>query len=284
MILSASRRTDIPAFYSEWFENRLRAGYLFTRNPFNFSQVRKIELSPSYIDCIVFWTKDPFPMLPLLDKLDAFGYRYYFQFTLTPYGAEIEKNLRPKKEIIRTFIALSNRLGRNRVFWRYDPIILNDAFSIDYHINNFKNLCEKLCEHTNSVTVSFVDLYKKSKTPLIREITNDETIRISMAFSGIAKHYGLPVRACCEQIDLTPYGITRASCIDPKTAESLCGHAISEKPDKNQRPGCGCASSVDIGAYNTCKNACVYCYANYSAASVALNIKRHDPASEFLID
>ncbi|MCL2513679.1 MAG: DUF1848 domain-containing protein [Oscillospiraceae bacterium] len=283
MVLSASRRTDIPAFYPEWLMNRLRAGYVCARNPFNPSQVRKIEFSPELIDCIVFWTKDLARLLPFLDEIDAMCYKYYFQFTLTPYGRQIERNLRPKGEIIRTFTALGKRLGRDRVFWRYDPIILNENLSVDCHINNFTDLCEQLYEYANSVTISFVDLYKKIESPLIREITDGEIAEISAAFSKIAAEYGLPVKACCEKTDLSPCGIYPASCIDRETAEKLCGHKINAEPDKNQRPGCGCAERVDIGAYNTCGNGCVYCYANYSRASVEKNILRHNPLGDFLM-
>ena len=282
MILSVSRRTDIPAFYSVWFMNRLRAGYLLTRNPFNHAQIRRLELSPGQVDCIVFWTKDPAPILPFLDELDVRGYKYYFQFTLAPYDREIERGLRPKEEIIGTFISLGEKLGRERLFWRYDPIVLNDSISIEHHIRNFADMCGRLSDYTNSVTISFVDMYRKVKSPLIREISAGEIAQISGEFSKIAKRYGLPVRACCEQMDLSPYGIAPASCIDRETVESLCGRPAGAKPDKNQRPGCGCAESADVGAYNTCKNGCVYCYANYSAASVAANYARHDPAGEFL--
>ena len=282
MILSASRRTDIPAYYSEWLMNRLRAGYLLTRNPFNNTQIRRVELSPELIDCIVFWTKDPTPMLPVLDTLDAMGYLYYFQFTLTPYDNTIERNLRPKEEIVKTFISLSKRIGRNRVFWRYDPIILNDNISIDYHIFNFTSLCEKVSGYTPGVTISFVDMYRKVKTPLIREIKGEEISQISEAFVEIAGRYGLSVQACCEQTDLSIYGISPASCIDIAIVENLCGHKVGAKPDKHQRPNCGCVSSVDVGEYNTCKGGCVYCYANFSAATVSVNCMRHNPAGEVL--
>ena len=281
MIISASRRTDIPAYYTEWFINRLQAGYVLTRNPFNPAQIRRVELATESVDCFVFWTKDPAPMLVALDMLDALGYSYYFQFTLMPYGRDIEPNLRPKEDIVQTFVTLGKRLGRERLFWRYDPILLNDVILIDYHVRHFADMCEKISAYTNSVTISFVDMYRTIKTPLIREITANEIARISEAFAEIAGRYGLPIQACCEHTDLSPYGIRPASCIDRSTVENLCGRTI--KPDKNQRLRCRCVSSVDIGAYNTCKNGCVYCYANFSAAAVAANRKRHDPAGEIFL-
>ena len=283
MIISASRRTDIPAFYAPWLLHRLREGYVLTRNPFNPAQARRVGLTPEEVDCIAFWTKDPAPLLPLLDELDALGYRYYFQFTLTPYGPELERNLRPKEEILRTFIELSGRLGPERVLWRYDPIILNDALSMDYHARKFQELCGRLQGYTRIVTISFVDVYHKLKTPLVREITDGEIAELSAVLANTAGEHGLDIRACCEAMDLRPYGIRPASCIDRETVERLCGHAIDAKPDRNQRPGCGCLASVDIGAYNTCANGCVYCYANYSEKSVERNRGRHDTRGEMMV-
>ena len=280
MILSASRRTDIPAFYADWLLNRLRAGYALTRNPVNHAQISRVPLSPDVVDCIVFWTKDPLPLLPRLPEIDRMGHRYYFQFTLTPYDRALEKNLRDKDEIINTFIELSNHCP---VLWRYDPIILNDRLDIAWHAEQFSRLCEKLHRHTPQVTISFVILYPKLKTPLIRRITEGEMAELAGHFAEIAGQYGLPIRACCEKTDLTPYGIQRASCIDRTTVEALCGCNIAAPQDKNQRPGCGCLASVDIGVYNTCGNGCVYCYANHSVGSVAANMWRHDPAGELLL-
>jgi len=280
MIISASRRTDIPAFYSDWLLGRLRAGYALTRNPMNPAQISRVPLSPDVVDCIVFWTKDPLPLLPRLPEIDRMGHRYYFQFTLTPYDLALEKNLRDKNAITETFIELSKRYP---VLWRYDPIILNDRLNITYHAEQFTRLCEKLCRHTPQVTISFVIMYAKLKTPLIRHITESEMVELAGRFAEIAGPYGLPVKACCEKMDLTPYGIQRARCIDRTTIEALCGCNIAAPQDKNQRPGCGCLASVDIGVYNTCGNGCVYCYANHSAGSVAANMRRHNSAGELLL-
>ena len=283
MILSASRRTDIPAYYSQWFMDRLRAGYTLTRNPMNHSQVSRITLSPNVIDCIVLWSKDPANMLPHLPLLDEMGYPYYFQFTLTPYDRRLERNLRSKEDILQTFIALSQRIGRNRVLWRYDPIILNDSISPCDHEKWFARMCERLHPYTSCVSISFVDLYAKVRSPLVRAITEEEEHHLARAFSITAKRYELQLRACCERAELSSYGIVRASCIDKETIEKICGCKLSATQDKHQREGCSCMASVDIGAYNTCKNGCVYCYANYSEASVATNCERHLPDGELLL-
>ena len=283
MILSASRRTDIPCYYSEWLVNRMKSGYVLTRNPMNSAQVSKIPLSPDVVDCIVFWTKDAANILPYLKIIDELGFRYYFQFTLTPYDNRVEKNLRDKADIENTFLELSKRIGKERVLWRYDPIILNDAINTDYHKNQFQRLCERLSPFTDSVTVSFVDTYKKLRTSLIRTITDDEIAELSEFIGQTAKDCGLTVKACCEKNNLTPYGIEKASCIDKAVIEKACGYPLDLSKDKNQRIGCGCMESIDIGMYNSCMNGCIYCYANNNPISVAKRFYSHDPSSELLI-
>ncbi len=283
MILSASRRTDIPCCYSEWFMNRIRAGYVLTRNPMNHAQLSKITLLPETVDCIVFWTKDAFNMLPHLDELDRLGYTYFFQFTLTPYGHMLEKNLRPKKDILETFISLSKRIGSGRVVWRYDPIILNDAIDVKYHITEFRHLAEKLSLYTDTVTISFADLYPKLKSAPLREITGGEIAELSETIGATAKEYGLRAVACCEKVDLTQYGIGQSSCIDKERIEKICGCPLRIKADANQREGCGCVESIDIGAYNTCTNGCVYCYANNGLSTAKRRRGAHNPESELLI-
>jgi len=168
--------------------------------------------------------------------------------------------------------------------WRYDPIILNNRLSVDYHLEQFLQLCERLHSYTESVTISFVDYYKKLKTDIIRDITEEEITELSMFIGQTAKDYELDVKACSEKTDLTAYGIEKASCIDKGIIEKVCGHKLDVKQDKNQREYCGCVESIDIGTYNTCNNGCVYCYANYSEKSVAANMKRHNINSEMLND
>lgn len=287
MILSASRRTDIPGYYSKWFMNRLKAGYALTRNPMNLSQVSRITLSPETIDCIVFWTKDPADMLDKLPQLDALGYSYYFQFTLTPYGKDIERNLRDKMDIAETFRQLSRALGKGKLLWRYDPIVLNDKCTEDYHYKNFTALCRELEGYTDICTISFVDIYhkinKSVKESILRDITEEQMHRVAAGFCEIGRSYGIELQACCERADLSVDGVKPAACIDKELITRICGHSITAAKDKSQRPGCGCIQSVDIGVYNTCKNGCIYCYANHSDESIHKNCLRHDPYSDILI-
>lgn len=256
---------------------------MLTRNPMNSAQISRISLSPEIVDCIVFWTKDPQNIMPHLDILDDMGYPSYFQFTLTPYDRTLERYLRDKSEIERTFIELSKKIGKERVKWRYDPVILNDTIDIAFHKAQFERMCDKLAGYTETVTISFVDFYDKLKTNLIRKITDDEIMELSQFIGETSKAYGLRAVACCEKSDLTPYGIGRANCIDKATLEKVCGCALDIKPDKNQRPGCGCMESIDIGAYNTCLSGCVYCYATSSHASAERRYRSHATDSELLV-
>lgn len=287
MIISASRRTDIPAFYSEWFLNRLKEGFVLARNPMNHAQVSKIILSPDLVDCIVFWTKDPGNMMDKLAAVDSLGYQYYFQFTLTPYGRDIEPFLRDKELLINAFIELSEVIGREKVMWRYDPIILNQDLTIEYHLEKFEYLCGRLKGYTDVCSISFVDIYSKlSKTVknrILREITGDEMHRLTKGFADISRKYGIELRSCCENINLSDYGLKPARCIDKALIEKICGCRLTAKPELNQREGCACIQSIDIGAYNTCLHGCIYCYANYSHQAVESNSRKHDPMGDILI-
>jgi len=285
MIISASRRTDIPAYYTEWMVNRINEGFVYVRNPMNNRQVNKINLDPEAVDCIVFWSKNPKPML---DKIKHFNnYTYYFQFTLNPYYNDIEKNLPPKDEIIETFIKLSGIVGPQRIIWRYDPILLNNRYTINYHIEKFEEFALQLKGFSQKVTISFIDFYKKIDANLksnnIIEISYEDKIKIAESFSKIAKDNNFLIDTCAEDIELSQYNIGHAKCIDDKLIEKITGNSYSIKKDKNQRLECGCVSSVDIGEYNSCLNTCIYCYANNSRENAAKNNLKHNKLSPLLI-
>lgn len=282
MIISVSRRTDIPAFYSDWFFNRLRDGYVITRNPMNHGQIKRISLLPEDVDCFVFWSKNPKPMLSRLNELKR--YLYYFQFTITSYGTDVEQYLPKKPGIIDTFKQMSDILGRERMIWRYDPIFITQKYSIDYHIRYFAEIAGRLKGYTNTVIISFIDLYPKfQKRFPVGELSFEEKHTIAASLSAIARNNGMKIKTCAEEIDLSCYGIEHASCIDARLISGLTDKPLHIKADKNQRPACGCASSVDIGTYNTCRNGCLYCYANYSLSSIALNSSKHNPLSPIMI-
>ena len=285
MIISASRRTDIPTYYSEWLFNRLREEYVLVRNPMNIHQVGKIDLSPDVVDGIVFWTKNPIPMMGRLSEVEK--YNYYFQFTVTPYGRDVEPNVPSKDDvIIPAFQKLSQQIGRDRVIWRYDPILLNTTYTIEYHINHFRAMAEKLGDFTEKCTVSFIDLYRnttRNVQPLGIQIeTREQQLEILGRFSEIAKSHGIYIDTCAEAIDQSSLMVAHACCIDKERFERLSQCKLSIEKDKNQRTECGCVASIDIGAYNTCKNGCLYCYANYSNTTVHKNSEQHDPTSPLL--
>ncbi len=283
MILSASRRTDIPCHYAEWFMNRLRAGYALARNPMNHAQISRVPLTKDIVDAIVFWTKDAENLTPYLDEIERMGFPYCFQFTITPYGREIEPGLRDKREIVRTFIELSRRIGKKRMLWRYDPILLTERITVDWHIDAFRRYAEALAPYARHVTISFVDNYAKLRGAHFRAPDEAEIHALAAGISAIAAGLNLPVQTCSESCDLSMYGIGHGACIDRAVLEDVTGCALSLVPDKNQRGACGCMASVDIGAYNSCPNGCVYCYANRSASSAARVKEAHSPTGELLL-
>ena len=285
MILSVSRRTDIPNYYSEWFFNRLKDGFLYVRNPMNFHQISEIKISPDVVDCIVFWTKNPLPMMERLDELEA--YNYYFQFTLTGYGNDVERNLPNKKTlVIPVFQELSNRIGKEKVVWRYDPIFFSNRYNAKYHLKAFRSIAEALSGYTEKCVISFLDIYPKNKKNmddlLSYDLSDSELREFAKELSNIAKENHIKIGSCAEKVDLDEYGIIHNSCIDKELIEKIIGCKLKINKDKNQRIECGCVESVEVGTYNTCKNGCVYCYANYSAKSVESNFQKYDPLSPLL--
>lgn len=285
MILSVSRRTDIPAFYSDWFFNRLKEGFVCVRNPMNIHQVSKIVLSSDVIDCIVFWSKNPKPMLPRLDELK--DYMYYFQFTINAYDKGFEVGVPRKEGIINTFKELSEKVGPKRVIWRYDPILLTEKMDMDYHIRYFEEIAKRLKGYTDTCVISFVDLYKKTQSNLkdtqAREPSLKEMIEIAARMFLIAKKYGITIQTCAEEIALESVGIKHGKCIDNALIEDLLGVKLVVSKDPNQRKECGCVQSIDIGEYNTCAHGCKYCYANFKESMVLRNRAAHDPNSPLLV-
>lgn len=285
MIVSVSRRTDIPAFYSDWFFNRINEGFVYVTNPMNLKQVSKVELTPDKVDCFIFWTKDATPMIDRLDELKEFD--YYFQYTITSYGKDVEKCILDKKEVIESFKKLSDKIGKEKVILRYDPILLSKKYNIDYHCKAFDRLCSQLNRYTDKCVISFIDLYKKTERntkDLDLIPMNIEQIReISKKLSSIANKYNLLIETCSEGYDLTEFGINKGKCIDDDLVSKIIGYEVNVKKDDTQRDVCGCVKSVDIGQYNTCRHHCLYCYANFNYKQVEDNYKLHNKNNPLLI-
>ena len=285
MIISASRRTDIPAFYSSWFFNRLKDGFVLVPNPRNSKQLSRIFLSPDIVDCIVFWTKNPSSMLNKLVKLSE--YPFYFQFTLTAYEADIEKHLPALQKRIAIFKQLAEQVGQDRVIWRYDPILINKHYTIDYHIDFFNQIASSLRGYTDSCIISFIDDYPHIQQSLIKEDINRlqvvDIFNLCSSLSEIASDNQLTLQTCAEEIELLNCNISHGACIDKTRIEKITGRLLLAKKDKNQRNNCQCLESIDIGTYDTCSFGCLYCYATTSKRKVQANKRLYNQCSPKLV-
>lgn len=283
MILNTGSRTDIPAYYSDWFYNRIGEGYVLVRNPYYPAQVTKYLLNPEVVDIIVFCTKNPYPMLDRLSLLSAFDMFWFV--TITPYGQEIEPHVPPKESVIEYFQKLSGLIGKGRVSWRYDPIFITDRYSVDYHIEQFRQMAKALSGYTDQCVVSFIDLYEKTKRNFsgIRSVTNSEQEKIIDAFSQIAKENDLQIHLCCENAGLVRENVDAGGCMSKAVLEKSLGCRLNVPQKKMAREECSCLLGADIGAYNTCGHGCLYCYANYDRETVVKNMKQHHDSSPLLI-
>lgn len=284
MIISASRRTDIPAFYGRWFFNRISDGHVCVRNPMGPRQVSRVNLLPVNIDCIVFWSKNPAPFMGYLNRLK--NYQFYFLFSLTPYDYSIEPGLPLKNELLITFRQLSDQVGSHRVVWRYDPILFSEEIGVDYHVRNFRQMAEILHSYTERCIISFLDIYKKCernlKNTTIRRPNDLEIEALLREMKTISDQFGLVLETCAEKKDWTSLGINASRCIDNRLIERITGKPAAGEKDKHQRPACGCIDSIDIGEYNTCRHFCRYCYANTNVADVKKKCREHDPKASVL--
>ncbi|WP_462431289.1 DUF1848 domain-containing protein [Bacteroides nordii] len=286
MIISASRRTDIPAFYSDWFFYRIKERYVLVPNPYNSKMISRISLDPAVVDCIVFWSKNPAPMLEKLDKLKE--YNYYFQFTLNPYGPEIENHLPIISKRIDTFKRLSDRIGKEKVIWRYDPVLTNETYTPGFHKEKFAEIAYELKEHTEKCMLGFIDHYQHIRTAVsrfnIQPLLKADIEEMAASFKKTVDTCSIQLDTCTVKVDLTHLGIPGGLCIDNQLVERIAGYPISARKDKNQRDICRCAESIDIGIYESCLNGCIYCYAikgNYN--TVKYNLNKHDKNSPMLV-
>ena len=292
MIISASRRTDIPAFYAEWMVRRLKEGYCTVANPFNRNQVTRISLKPEDVDAIVFWTRNPRPLMPYLDELDSRGFRYYFQFTILGYPREIDAHSPPAATAVEAFCELAERLGQKRVIWRYDPIVFTGLTPPAFHQKNFQRLAESLRGHTHRVVVSIVDMYRKIEKRLkklegtpaaVRPCDAGELEPLMRRLAELAGENGMEIVSCAEEVDLQPFGILPGKCVDDRVIAEALGIEVPKAKDPTQRNACGCVVSRDIGMYESCLFGCNYCYATKSFAQARANFDSHDPKSPSLL-
>ena len=283
MIINTGQRTDIPAFYSDWFVNRLKEGYVCVRNPYDFHQVSRYRLDPQVVDVIGFCTKNPAPMLRHMDLLAPFGQFWYV--TITCYGRDIEPYVPERERVMDAFCELSEIVGEDAVGWRYDPIFVNEVYTVEYHIDAFAQMARRLRGHTKLCVFSFLDLYGKvmRNFPKARNVDLADRSRLGQELIHICKENGMQARPCHEGSEWEAYGADCSGCMTIPVYERAIKMRLHAPKKKGARDGCACYLSCDIGAYDTCGHLCRYCYANNHAALVRENQKAHDPHSPLLV-
>lgn len=278
MILMVSGRCDIVAFYTKWFMNRYHEGYVDVRNPFYKKLVTRINFKD--VDLFLFCTKNPLPIIPYLKEIKE---PILFHVTLTSYLSDIEPNVIDKEKIIEGIKEVSKILGKENVYVRYDPILINDKYTVSYHKKMFDRLCKKLNGYVDHIIISFVDDYKNVRNNMsalkIKDLTNDDYKEIGTSFYKSAKENNMTVQTCFEENNLVEYGFIKNECIGANLAYKLTGKVFKKWKARK----CNCVEITDIGVYNSCSHFCKYCYANYDEKKVKENMKKHNPNSSLLI-
>lgn len=283
MIINISGRTDIPAWYTTWLMNRFNEKFVYVRNPYNEHQISCYKLLPEVVDCIMFCSKNPAPLLPHIDKLADFN--IYFHVTITPYGTDVEPRVPEYYFVAKSLKKLSQIIGRKNVVWRYDPILIFKQYDVDFHVRHFAEIAELLCGSVDVCVISFLDKYEKVKRnfPLAMPPGAEEIVYLAKHFSEIAKRRNIRLQSCAEAVDLSSFGVHRTPCLTAETLSQVAGkNAVIPDSSKILRENCGCLAWRDIGAYDTCPHGCRYCYANSKFAAAVQNYRRHDPASPIL--
>ncbi|WP_296869239.1 DUF1848 domain-containing protein [uncultured Methanobrevibacter sp.] len=253
------------------------------RNPYAKNQIYSYKLDPEFIDCIIFCTKNPRPMLENLEKIDKFN--QYWQITITPYEKEVEPNVPPVDNVLESFKYLSNRLGKENVTLRYDPIFINEKYTLETHIESFEYIADSLSDYTTEAIISFIDLYEKTKRnfPKTKEVNKDERLMIGKEFARIGKKNNILIKTCVEGTELDKFGIDSSGCMTKEVIEKAMNKNLNIPKQKARKGQCYCLLNNDIGEYNTCPHGCLYCYANSNKKLVNRNLKLHNPKSPILI-
>jgi len=283
MILNTGSRTDIPAFYSRWLRNRFQAGEVMARNPFAPARISRYRLNPEVVDAVTFCTKNPQPLIEDLSFLDS--YRSYWMVTLTPYGKDIEPYVPDKHAVISSIQRLAQLVGRERVAWRYDPVLITPRYSAAYHQRAFREIASALSGSVSACIISFIDLYQKTlrNFPEAREVGREEMYQLAGDFSAACRECGIPLKACLESPQLSAWGIDVSGCMTQSVLEKALQVRLKVPSSALTRKGCSCVLGNDIGAYSSCGHGCRYCYANQDMETVRRNMAQHDPDSPLLI-
>ncbi len=283
MIINTGGRTDTVQYYSEWLLNRFKEGFVYSRNPLFPSKITRYELTPDKVDCVVFCSKNYEPILERLHEItDKFN--TYFHYTITAYDKDIEPRVPSIDKSIETLLKLENIVGKNRIAWRYDPVLLTEKYTIDYHFKTFESMASQLSGHIDRCIFSFVEMYKKLSInmPELKPITEDEKILLAKGLGEIAKKYNIYLQTCATNGDYTNFGIHPSGCMTADILEKSNNIKLKKLKHKGNRKHCNCIETRDIGAYDTCPNGCKYCYANATPKKAIENFKLHNANSAIL--
>ena len=284
MIINTGGRTDTVQYYTEWLLHRFSEGYVFSRNPLFPNKVTRYELTPDNVDCVVFCSKNYKPILPRLHEItDRFN--TYFHYTITAYGKDIEPGVPTIEESMQTLIELSRQVGRQRVAWRYDPVLLTKEYTIQRHLETFERMAKVLSPYIDRCIFSFVEMYKKleNNMPELIPLSEEDKDALAQGLGAIANQYGISIQTCGTNGDFTKYGIHVSGCMTLDILGAANAIVFKNLKHKGMRQGCHCIESRDIGAYDTCMNGCKYCYANTKPQKARENYNLHDPASPLLL-
>ncbi len=284
MIINTGGRTDTVQYYSEWLLNRFKEGFVYVRNPLFEEKVSRYELDPKKVDCVVFCSKN---YEPILDRLNEITGRFntYFFYTITAYGKDIEPGVPGIDKSIDTLLKLEKLVGKEKIAWRYDPVLLTKKYTIQQHLITFAHMAARLCRHINRCIFSFVEYYRKVQfnMPELLMLSEEDMQELAKGFATIAQKYNFRLQTCATNQDFSSYGILGPGCIKLSTIAQANDADFKDLKHKGMRHGCTCMSSHDIGAYNSCPNGCKYCYANQSAEEAVKNYKSHEPSSPILL-
>lgn len=284
MIINTGGRTDTVQYYSEWLLRRFEEGYALSRNPLFPHKVSRLELSPDVVDCVVFCSKNYRPILPRLHEITD-RFHSYCYYTITAYGRDVEPGVPSIEESIQTLKELSAIAGKQRVAWRYDPVLLTKAYTVERHLETFDYMAARLAPHVDRCIFSFVEIYEKVKfnMPELVMLTEEHIEELARGFGEIAARYDLHLQTCGTNGDFSRYGIHPSGCMTLDVLGQANGVKFRDLKHKGMRHGCHCVEARDIGTYDSCPNGCKYCYANKDPRKAAENFKLHDPASPLLL-
>ena len=284
MLINTGGRTDTVQYFSDWLLKRFKDGVVYSRNPLFPNKVTRYELTPNKVDCVIFCSKNYGPILPRLHEItDRFN--TYFFYTITAYGKDVEPGVPSVDQSIDILYKLEKQVGKNRIVWRYDPVLLTKKYTIQQHLITFGHMAARLSGHVSRCVFSFVELYEKLQfnMPELQLLTEEDMEELAEGFGSLAKKYRLPIQTCATKTDYSRFGIMSSGCLTLEAIGEANGVKFRSLKHKGMRSGCKCMVSHDIGAYNTCPNGCRYCYANKNPQLAAENYAAHNPDSEILL-